>query len=150
MVYNAALKKFSDIKTGTKESYVHHVTEKDVESFGQLSGDLNPLHMDEQFAAATPFQHRVVHGMFVASLISTTHTNLTGPGFVYVSQDLNFKEPVYIGDKVEVILTVTGKKEGKAILLLETVVKNQHGRSVLEGKSVLMELARLKDRKESK
>lgn len=138
-----SLKNFSDIEVGITEITVHSVSEEDVNAFGKLSGDLNPLHMDESFAAKTPFKQRVVHGMLIASLISTAHTNLTGPGFVYLGQELNFKGPVFIGDQVEIHLTVKGKKEGKSILLLETVVTNQDGNTVLQGKSALMALSKI-------
>jgi 3-hydroxybutyryl-CoA dehydratase len=103
--------------------------------------------MDDDFASRTPFGRRVVHGMFTAAIISTTHSNLTGPGFVYVGQELNFKGPVHIGDTITVTLTVVGKKEEKGILMLETVVTNQDGKPVLQGKSALMELERLQARR---
>ncbi|TCS74753.1 acyl dehydratase [Effusibacillus lacus] len=139
----ASLLKFEEIEIGKQEVTVCTITEEDVNAFGHLSGDLNPLHMDDEFASGTPFGRRVVHGMFTAAIISTTHTKLTGPGFVYVGQELNFKGPVYIADTITVTLTVTGKKTEKGILLLETVVTNQNKQVVLQGKSALMELERV-------
>jgi acyl dehydratase len=94
--------KFDDIETGKREVTVRTFLEDDVNTFGNLSGDVNPLHMDDDFASKTPFGRRVVHGMFTAAIISTTHTNLTGPGFVYVGQELNFRGPVHIGDTITV------------------------------------------------
>jgi len=140
-------KTFDQIPVGTKEVTTRTVTVEDVNQFGHLSGDLNPLHMDEDFAKNTPFGRRVVHGMFTAAIISTTHTNLTGPGFVYVGQELNFKGPVYIGDTISVTVTVSSKKEEKGILVLQTLVTNQNGKLILDGKSALMELDRLKQRR---
>ncbi|MBP1932647.1 MaoC family dehydratase [Ammoniphilus resinae] len=140
-------KTFDQIPVGTQEVTIRTVTEEDVNQFGHLSGDLNPLHMNEDFAKNTPFGRRVVHGMFTAAIISTTHTNLTGPGFVYVGQELNFKGPVYIGDTISVTVTVSNRKEEKGILALQTVVTNQDGQLILDGKSALMELDRLKQRR---
>jgi acyl dehydratase len=112
----------------------------DVDAFGHLSGDLNPLHMDEEFAKHTPFKRRVVHGLLTGALVSTTHTQLTGPGFAYVGQELKFLAPVFIGDTVKVEVTVVGKKDVKRILILDTVVRNQHGEKVMAGLSALKEL----------
>lgn len=145
---NRSVLSFYDIEIGTQHILQRTVTAEDVYSFGHLSGDLNPLHMDEEFAAHTPFGQRVVHGMFSAALVSTAHTNFTGPGFVYVGQELNFKGPVFIGDNLTVTLTVTGKKQEKGMLLLEVKVTKQDGSLVLQGKSALMELDRLKARRE--
>jgi 3-hydroxybutyryl-CoA dehydratase len=139
---------FDDIQIGQQHILQRTVTAEDVHTFGHLSGDFNPLHMDENFAAQSPFGRRVVHGMFSAALVSTAHTNLTGPGFVYVGQELNFKGPVFIGDTLTVTLTVTGKKQEKGILVLEVIVTNQEGSLILQGKSALMELDRLKARRE--
>lgn len=139
--------KFDEIEIGKQEVTVRTITENDVNTFGSLSGDENPLHMDDNFASKTPFGRRVVHGMFTAAIISTTHTNLTGPGFVYVGQELNFKGPVHIGDTITVTLTVVGKKEEKGILILKAVVANQEGKTVLQGESALMELERLQARR---
>lgn len=143
----STLLKFEDIEVGTNETTNRLITKEDAHQFGHLSGDLNPLHMDDEFAAQTPFKRRVVHGMFIAALISTTHTNLTGPGYVYVGQELNFKGPVYIEDTVTITVTVIKKKERKGILALETVVTNQDEKVVLEGRSALMELKKLEQRR---
>lgn len=138
---------FADFNVGDQEVVVRHITEDDVNTFGKLSGDLNPLHMDDSFAANTPFKRRVVHGLFVGALISTAHTNLTGPGFVYVGQELNFKGPVFINDTVTVTVKVKEKKENKGMLLIETNVTNQDDKVILQGSSALMELANLEKRK---
>ncbi|MHB1654232.1 MAG: MaoC family dehydratase [Desulfitobacteriaceae bacterium] len=136
--------KLDDFVVGRQEITVRTITEEDVNTFGHFSGDLNPLHMDDEFTAKTAFGRRVGHGMLTAAFISTTHTNLTGPGFVYVGQELHFKAPVYIGDTITIILTVTDKKEEKGILVCETIVTNQDGKVVLQGKSAVKELAKVK------
>lgn len=131
---------FDDVEIGRRQRLERTITAAEVDQFGHLSGDLNPLHMDEAFAAQTPFGRRVVHGLFTGALVSTTHTQLTGPGFAYVGQELKFLGPVFIGDTLDVEVTVVGKKEAKRILILDTVVCRQNGDKVLAGASALKEL----------
>lgn len=131
---------FDDIPIGRQHVLERKMTAADVDAFAHLSGDLNPLHMNEEFAARTPFGQRVVHGLFTGALISTVHTQLTGPGFVYVGQELRFLGPVFIGDTVKVEVTVVEKKPAKRILILDTMVRNQRGEQVLAGLSALKEL----------
>lgn len=131
---------FDDIEVGQKKCLERTMTAADVDAFGHLSGDLNPLHMDEDFATRTPFRRRVVHGLLTGALVSTAHTQLTGPGFAYVGQELKFLGPVFIGDTVSVEVTVVGKKDAKRILILDTVVNKQSGEKVLAGLSALKEL----------
>lgn len=131
---------FDDVEVGRKHTLARTMTAADVDAFGHLSGDLNPLHMDEEFAARTPFKRRVVHGLLTGALVSTTHTQLTGPGFAYVGQELKFLGPVFIGDTLNVEVTVVGKKDAKRILILDTVVSKQTGDKVLAGLSALKEL----------
>src|SRR3546814_8475946 len=96
-----------DLSVGMSASFEKTVTEADIVTFADLSGDTNPVHMDEAFAAATPFKGRIAHGMLGASLISTVFgTRLPGPGCIYMSQDLRFKAPVRIGGTVAARVTV--------------------------------------------
>lgn len=97
-----------DLQVGMSAEFSKTVTEADIVAFADVSGDTNPVHMDEAFAAATPFKGRIAHGMLGASLISTVlGTRLPGPGCIYVSQDLRFKAPVRIGDTVVAKVTVS-------------------------------------------
>ena len=97
-----------DLQVGMTAEFSKTVTEADIVAFADVSGDTNPVHMDEAFAAATPFKGRIAHGMLGASLISTVlGTRLPGPGCIYVSQDLRFKAPVRIGDTVVAQVTVS-------------------------------------------
>ncbi len=90
-----------DLQIGMSESFTKTMSEADIVAFASVSGDTNPVHMDEAFAAASPFKGRIAHGMLGASLLSTVFgTKLPGPGCIYVSQDLRFKAPVRIGDTV--------------------------------------------------
>lgn len=131
---------FDDVEIGRKQQLERTITASEVDTFGHLSGDLNPLHMDEEFATKTPFGRRVVHGLLTGALVSTTHTRLTGPGFAYVGQELKFLGPVFIGDTLNVEVTVVGKKDAKRILILDTIVRKQNGDKVLAGLSALKEL----------
>lgn len=132
--------RLDDLPIGRTHSISRTVSAADVDEFARLSGDLNPLHMDPDFAARTPFGRRVVHGLFTGALVSTAHTQLTGPGFAYVGQELRFLGPVFIGDTVTVELTVVNKKPAKRILILDTIVRNQRDEQVLAGLSALKEL----------
>jgi acyl dehydratase len=131
---------FDDMDIGRSHTLVHTLLDYEVDAFGRLSGDLNPLHMDEEFAGRSPFGQRVVHGLLTAALVSAAHTGLTGPGFAYVGQELRFLGPVYINDTVTVTVTVVEKKPSKRVLVLDTMVRNQNGRAVLSGLSALKEL----------
>ena len=99
---------FEDLSLGMTETYVKEVKSSDVVGFAEISGDRNPIHLSEHFAAKTPFGGRIAHGLYTASLISAViGTRLPGPGAIYLSQTLNFRAPVRIGDfvtaEVEVI-----------------------------------------------
>ena len=93
---------FEDLSLGMTESYEKEVKSSDVVGFAEISGDRNPIHLSEHFAAKTPFGGRIAHGLYTASLISAViGTRLPGPGAIYMSQTLNFKAPVKIGDCVK-------------------------------------------------
>lgn len=131
---------FDVMDIGRKKTVVRTISAKDVDAFGHLSGDLNPLHMHQEFAAHSPFGRRVVHGLLTGAIVSHTHTELTGPGFAYVGQELRFLGPVFIDDTITVEVTIVGKKEAKRILIMDTMVRKQTGEAVLSGLSALKEL----------
>jgi 3-hydroxybutyryl-CoA dehydratase len=98
---------FEDLSLGMTERLKKTVAASDVVGFAQLTGDRNPIHLSEHFAAKTTFRTRIAHGLYTASLISAVlGTRLPGPGAVYISQTLNFRAPVKIGDTVVVTVTV--------------------------------------------
>ena len=98
---------FEDLSVGMAETLEKTVSSSDVVGFAQLTGDRNPIHLSEHFAARTMFGKRIAHGLYTASLISAVlGTRLPGPGAVYISQTLNFRAPVRIADTVEVEVTV--------------------------------------------
>lgn len=96
-----------DLQVGMTADFTKTVSEADIVGFADISGDTNPVHLNEDFAAATPFKGRIAHGMLGASLLSTVFgTKLPGPGCIYISQDLRFKAPVRIGDTVVAKVTI--------------------------------------------
>jgi 3-hydroxybutyryl-CoA dehydratase len=98
---------FEDLSVGMTETLSKTIASSDVVGFAQLTGDRNPIHLSEHFAAKTTFGGRVAHGLYTASLISAVlGTRLPGPGAIYISQTLNFRAPVRIGDRVDVTVTV--------------------------------------------
>lgn len=127
-----------DMTVGMTEIYSRTVTEADIVLFCGISGDSNPVHLDEQFAQKTMFKGRIAHGMLTASFISTVlGTKLPGPGCIYLSQSMKFRAPVYIGDEVIAILKITGldAEKGRATLACDCAV---NGKTVLEGEAVMM------------
>jgi 3-hydroxybutyryl-CoA dehydratase len=112
---------FEDLSVGMSARYSRTVTEADLVLFAGISGDSNPVHMNETYAMTTPFKGRIVHGMLSASFLSTAiATKLPGPGSIYVSQNLKFRAPVRIGDTVEARVTVTEIVPGKNRVVLKT------------------------------
>lgn len=102
------IRSIADLKIGMTASYETTVSSSDIEAFAQVSGDHNPVHLDEAFAAATPFKSRIAHGMLSASYISTVlGTKLPGPGSIYLSQSLRFRAPVRCDDRVVTTVEVT-------------------------------------------
>jgi 3-hydroxybutyryl-CoA dehydratase len=129
---------FEDLSVGMEASYVRRVEETDIQTFATITGDTNPIHLDEVYASSTMFKGRIAHGALTASYISTVlGTILPGPGAIYISQSLNFRAPVRIGDEVRttarVIELLPAKK--RAILTCHCSVG---GKTVLEGEALLM------------
>jgi 3-hydroxybutyryl-CoA dehydratase len=115
------------------------ITDEDVRAFAELTGDRNPVHLDEDYASTTRFGRRIAHGMLGASLISTVLAGeLPGPGSVYLSQTLRFNAPVFLGDTVTARVTVKHVREDKPVVTLETVCTNQRGERVVEGEAVVL------------
>ncbi|MCP4143463.1 MAG: MaoC family dehydratase [Chloroflexi bacterium] len=127
------------IKVGDSASITKSFNDEDVRKFAEISGDKNPVHLDDDYAAQTQFKQRLVHGILAAGLISAVlGTELPGEGSIYLSQSINFRAPVFIGDTVTATATVIKVREGKPIITLETVCKNQDDVVVIEGEAVLL------------
>ena len=98
---------FEDLKEGMTEVFGKTITDADIMMFAGISGDINPIHLNHEFARETMFEGRIVHGMLTASFISTViGTKLPGPGCIYVNQSLRFRAPVKAGDTVAARVTV--------------------------------------------
>lgn len=129
---------FNQIEIGQSASMERVITETDIEAFAALTGDENPLHLDEQFAKATRFKARIAHGFLVASMISAILGNvLPGAGTIYLSQTLKFERPAYIGDTIRAQVQVAEKIPRNAIRLTTQCV-NQHNQTVLSGEAVVL------------
>jgi len=111
---------------------------EDIEAFAEVSGDTNPVHLDEAYARGTTFGGRIAHGMLSAAYISAVlGTTLPGPGAIYLSQSLRFRRPVKIGDAVTARVTVTALDDARAHVTLETVCQ-VNGKTVVDGEAVVM------------
>ena len=110
----------------------------EVTSFAELSGDTNPIHLNEEYANGTPFGARIVHGMLVASLFSTLFgIVLPGEGVLYLGQTLKFRAPVYLNDTINARIEITHLREDKPIATFRCECTNQAGEIVVEGEAVL-------------
>lgn len=124
---------------GMKASRTKTITDDDIRAFARASGDSNPVHLDDEYAATTPFKRRIAHGMLTASLISSILGNdLPGPGTVYLGQDLKFRAPVYPGDTITATVELVKYREDKRIATFRTTCSNQDGTLVIEGEAVVI------------
>ena len=115
------------------------IEQSDIDAFANVTGDHNPVHVDEEFARTTRFGRRIAHGMLTASLISAVLANkLPGEGSVYLGQTLQFVAPVFPGDEITARVTVLEMREDKPILKLETVCVNQRGEIVIRGEATVL------------
>lgn len=127
------------IKVGDRASVTKTITEDDIQTFGDLTGDHNPLHFDDEHARRTRFRRPISHGMLTGSLFSSIIAHqLPGEGAIYLSQSLRFVAPVFAGDTITAELTVTRVREDKQIITLEGVARNQRGEVVITGESVVL------------
>ena len=129
----------AEISFGQSDRYARTVTEDDIALFADVSGDDNPVHFDEDWAAAaTPFKGRIAHGMLSASYVSTViGTLLPGPGSIYMGQTLRFRAPVRIGDTVRATVTVREIDAERRRLTLDTVCRVGET-TVIDGEALVM------------
>ena len=124
---------YGTLSIGDSATFEKTLTEKELVLFAAVSGDVNPLHLDAEFAKTTMFGEQIAHGMWSGSLISAAlATTLPGPGTIYMGQDLSFRRPVKLGDTLTVQLTVKEKKE-KNVVILDCLVTNQKDEKVVLG-----------------
>ncbi|MCP3907815.1 MAG: 3-hydroxybutyryl-CoA dehydratase [Oceanicoccus sp.] len=125
---------YDEISIGQTATYSKTLTEDDLVLFATVSGDVNPVHLDAEFAATTMFKERIGHGAWTGSIISAALAlELPGPGTVYLGQNLSFRAPVKVGDTITVNLEVTNKNDRKNYVTLDTVAINQDGTTVAKG-----------------
>ncbi|MBN9288646.1 MAG: enoyl-CoA hydratase [Gammaproteobacteria bacterium 39-13] len=132
-------KTFDEIKIGDSAMIKHTFKKEDIELFASVTGDVNPAHVDPEFAKNDMFHKIIAHGMWGGALISSVlGTELPGPGTIYLDQSLKFEYPVSIGDTIIASVTVTGKKPEKHIVELECKCTNQSGKQVISGKAIVI------------
>jgi 3-hydroxybutyryl-CoA dehydratase len=129
----------TSFQIGERASFTKTVTESDVTTFAGLIGDFNPIHVDAEYARKSRFGQRVAHGIFTAGLISAVLGNkLPGPGAIYLSQQIEFLAPVFIGDTITATVEVSAWRPEKRIITLKTDAYNQEEKQVVTGKAVLL------------
>ena len=129
------------LKIGDTFTVQKEVTDELIRKFADVSGDYNPIHLDEEFAAKTRFGKRIAHGMLGASFISAVlGYKLTDQKIVYLSQTLKFVAPVYLGDTVTAKAVVKEIREDKPIVTIETSCENQNGETLITGEAKIMVL----------
>ncbi len=130
---------FDEIKVGDSASLMRTLSQEDIELFAVMSGDVNPAHLDEEYAKNEMFQKVIGHGMWGGSLISTVlGTKMPGPGTVYLGQTLKFKRPVGIGDTITVTVTALEMDAEKKRIVFDCVCANQEGKPVIEGQATVL------------
>lgn len=134
-------KSYNEINVGDEATLTHTVTNEDVVTFAELTGDVNPIHLDDEFAKESLFKGRIAHGMLTAGFISTIlGTTLPGTNTIYLAQNLKFTAPVRIGDTITAVVKVIDKRDDKKIMTLETNVLNEENKKVIEGSAVVMKM----------
>jgi phosphate acetyltransferase len=132
-------KTFDELKVGDHAELVRTLRKQDIELFAVMSGDVNPAHLDEEFAQSDQFHKVIAHGMWGGALISAVlGTELPGPGTIYLNQSLSFRRPVGLGDKVTVRVTVREKIPDKKRVLLDCECVNQAGETVIKGDATVI------------
>jgi 3-hydroxybutyryl-CoA dehydratase len=127
-----------DLKPGMSESFTKTISERDVQLFGEVSGDMNPLHFDEAYAKTTIFGGRIAHGVLVLSLLSTVlGTKMPGPGAIFLNQSTRFKAAVRIGDTVTAICTVREVMPARRRVTFDCICKVKDT-VVVEGEATVM------------
>ena len=131
-------KTISELKIGDTAEFAKTISESDIYMFAGITGDFNPVHVNEDFAKQTFFKTRIAHGILTAGLISTViGTKLPGTGCIYVKQDLNFLAPVRIGDTITARAEIVEILDKKNRIRLKTTCFNQDDTRVLDGEAVV-------------
>ncbi|MEL6187649.1 MAG: MaoC family dehydratase [Myxococcota bacterium] len=130
---------FEDLHIGDEAIFEREVTEGDVRAFASLSGDTNPMHLDEAYARTTRFGGRVVHGALASAHLSAAlATQLPGPGTIYLEQSIRFRRPTRIGDVLTTRVRVVERREDKKFVRLSAEITNQSGEAVATGEALVL------------
>jgi phosphotransacetylase/acyl dehydratase len=130
---------FEELAVGQSATLVRQLTERDIEAFAAISGDVNPLMVDKRFAQTHEFHHPIAHGMWVGALISNVlGTQLPGPGTVYVHQDLDFERPIGLGDTITVTVSVEEKQPETGHIVLACRCADQNGQLAVSGRAMVL------------
>jgi acyl dehydratase len=132
------INKGTDREVGFKATMEVKVTDKMVRQFAEMSGDFNPIHLDDEYAKSTRFGRRIAHGMIIGALISRALNEKVGSGGVYLAQNLKFVNPVFIDDIVIIEMTITGLRKEKGLATIDTIAKKQNGETVVKGDAIIM------------
>ena len=130
---------YEDIQIGDTATFSKTISEFDIYQFAGITGDFNPMHINEEFADTTIFEDRIAHGLLTGSFISTVlGMKLPGPNSIYLSQSFTFTAPVKIGDTITAKVEVIEKQDEKKFIKLKTQVWNQHKKMVVDGEALVM------------
>lgn len=130
---------FDEIAVGDRATLTRQLTQEDIELFAVVSGDFNPAHLDEDYAAETRFHQVIAHGMWGGALVSSLlGMRLPGPGTIYLGQSLSFLHPVGVGDTITVTVEVREKREAHRHVVLDCRAANQDGVAVISGEALVM------------
>ncbi|WP_338447733.1 MaoC family dehydratase [Niallia oryzisoli] len=130
---------YEDIQIGDRAAFSKTISEFDIYQFAGITGDFNPMHIDEEFADKTIFKDRIAHGLLTGSFISTVlGMKLPGPNSIYLSQNFRFTAPVKVGDTIKAVVEVIEKQNDKKFIKLKTRVWNQRQEMVVDGEALVM------------
>lgn len=130
---------YEDIQIGDTATFSKTISEFDIYQFAGITGDFNPMHINEEFADTTIFEDRIAHGLLTGSFISTVlGMKLPGPNSIYLSQSFSFTAPVKMGDTITAKVEVIEKQDDKKFIKLKTQVWNQHKKIVVDGEALVM------------
>jgi 3-hydroxybutyryl-CoA dehydratase len=130
---------------GYKASVTAKITDKMVRQFAEMSGDFNPIHLDDEFASKTRFKKRIAHGMILGALVSRFLNDKIGAGGIYLAQTLKFSNPVYIDDEITFHLEITKLHKKRGFGTVETTAVKSTGEVVLKGEATIMMAYGVKD-----
>ncbi len=128
-----------ELYIGQKAEYSKVITKEMVETFSEISGDINPLHLDDNYAKNTIFKGRIAHGILVSGLISAVIANkLPGEGAIYLTQSLKFTKPVKLNDKITAAVEIISIDDENSKITLSTICRNEEGKIVIDGEAQVL------------